>query len=66
MTLSILIDYSKVFDTIDHRILQEKLQNMNFAKNTINIIYSYLTERYQLCTNGGQEINPITYVFGVP
>ena len=66
VTLSILIDYSKVFDTIDHRILQEKLQNMNFAKNTIKIIYSHLIERYQLCTNGGQEINPITCVFGVP
>ena len=66
VTLSILIDYSKISDTIDHHILQEKLQNMNFAKNTINIIYSYLIERYQLCTNGGQEINPITYVFGVP
>ena len=60
VTLSILIDYSKVFDTIDHRILQEKLQNMNFAKNIINIICSYLIERYELYTNGGQEINPIT------
>ena len=60
VTLSILIDYSKVFDTIDHRILHEKLQNMNFAKNTIHIICSYLIECYQLCTNGGQEINPIT------
>ena len=60
MTLSILKDYSKVFDTIDHRILQEKLQNMNFPKNIINIICSYLIERYQLYTNGGQEINPIT------
>ena len=59
VTLSILIDHSKVFDTADHRILHEKLQNMNFAKNTINIICSYLIERYQLCTNGGQEINPI-------
>ena len=38
MTLSILIDYSKVFDTTDHHILHEKLQNMNFAKNNINII----------------------------
>ena len=60
MTLSILKDYSKVFDTIDHRILQEKLQNMNFAKNIINIICSYLIERYELYTNGGQEISPIT------
>ena len=52
VTLPILIDYSKVFDTIDHCFLQEKLQNMNFAKNTINIICSYLIERYQLCING--------------
>ena len=66
MTLSIFKDYSKVFDTIDHRILQEKLQNMNFAKNIINIICSYLTERYQLCTNGGQEINPITCFLEYP
>ena len=66
MTLSVLIDYSKVLDTIDHRILQEPLQNIKFAKNTINIIYSYLNERYKLRTNGGQEINPSTYVFGVP
>ena len=42
--LSILIDYSKAFDTIDHRILLEKLQNMNFAKNTIKIICSYIIE----------------------
>ena len=60
VTLSILIDYSKVFDTTDHHILHEKLQNMNFPKNTINIICSHLIERYQLCTNGGQEINLIT------
>ena len=46
VTLSILIDYPKAFDTIDHRILLEKLQNMNFVKN-IKIICSYLIERYQ-------------------
>ena len=38
VTLSILIDYSKAFDTIDNRILLEKLQNINFAKNIIKII----------------------------
>ena len=44
VTLSVLIDYSKAFETIDHRILLEKLHNMNFAKNTIKIICSYLIE----------------------
>ena len=47
VTLSILIDYAKAFDTIDHRILLEKLEIMNSAKNTIKIICSYLIERYQ-------------------
>ena len=50
VTLSILIDYSKAFDTIDRRILLEKLQNMTFAKNTIKIICNVirnLTECYQ-------------------
>ena len=35
VALSILIDYSKAFDSIDNRILLEKLQNMSLAKNTI-------------------------------
>ena len=47
VTLSILTDYSKAFDTIEHNTLLEKLQNINFVKNTIKIICSYLIERYQ-------------------
>ena len=45
--LSVFIDYSKAFVTIDHRILLEKLQKMKLAKNTIKIICSYFIERYQ-------------------
>ena len=47
VTLSVLIDYSKAFNTIDHRILLKNLQNIIFAKNNIKIICSYLIERYQ-------------------
>lgn len=47
MTLEILIDYSKVFDTIDHCFLLEERQEMNCANNSIKMICSYLMIRYQ-------------------
>ena len=64
VTLSILIHYSKAFDTIDHRILLEKLQNMNFAKNAIKIIFSYLIERYVQIEDKRSTL--LTMFFGVP
>ena len=64
VTISILIGYSKAFDTIDHRILLEKLQNMNFAKNAIKIIFSYLIERYLQIEDKRSTLLPM--FFGVP
>ena len=66
VTLSILIDYSKAFNTIDHRILLEKLQNMNFAKNTIKITCSYLTERYQYIQIVDKRSTLLPMFFEVP
>ena len=37
VALSIFIDYSKAFNSIDNRILLEKLQNMSLAKNIIKL-----------------------------
>ena len=65
VTLSILIDYPKAFDTIDHRILLEKLQNMNFVKN-IKIICSYLIERYQYVQIEDKKSSLLPMFFGVP
>ena len=66
MTLSVLIDYSKAFDAIDHRILHEKLQNVNFAKNTNKIICSYLIEHYQYVQIEDKRSNLLPMFFGVP
>jgi len=51
VTLSILIDYSKAFDTIDHGILLNKLHGLNFSSNTITILSNYLKDRYQYVPN---------------
>ena len=64
VALSLLTDYSKAFDTIDHRISLEKLQNMNFAKNTI--ICSYLIERYQNVQIEDKRSTLLPMFFGAP
>ena len=66
VTLSVIIDYSKALDTIDHRILLEKLQNKNFTKNTIKIICSYLIERYQYVQIEDKRSTQLPMFFGVP
>ena len=66
VTLSVLIDCSKALDTIDHRILLEKLQNMNFAKNTFKIICSYLIESYQYVQIEDKRSTLLPMFFGAP
>ena len=66
VTLSVFIDYSKIFDKIDRRILLEKLWDMTFAKNTIKIIYSYQIERYQYVQIENKRSTLLPMFFGVP
>ena len=47
LTIMVLIDYSKAFDTINHRILYAKLKKLGFHFEAISWIVSYLTERKQ-------------------
>ena len=42
----ILIDLQKAFDTINHKILFEKLLPIGFSKNAISWYESYLAERH--------------------
>ena len=47
ITLLILLDFSKAFDTVNHRLLIEKLKILGFDNTACNWVRSYLSDRYQ-------------------
>ena len=66
IVLSLFVDFTKAFDTVDHEILLEKIQHYGIRGHSHNFFKSYLTNRSQFtCVNGSQsEIGKITC--GVP
>ena len=64
--VGIFIDLSKAFDTLDHKILMDKLYNCGIRGIAHNLISSYLTDRKQ-CTKFLDECSSFQYIeFGVP
>ena len=61
--LSLFIDLSKAFDTVDHNILVKKLENYGVRNSNLKWFQSYLSKRKQFVTNG-KSILEITH--GVP
>ena len=62
----VLIDLQKVFDTIDHQILLNKMKYLDFSKNTITRFKSSLCERKSKTSINSRYSNPANLLCGVP
>ena len=65
-TLGIFVDFSRAFDTIDHRILLDKLLKYGISGNLHLLLTDYLTDRKQFVYYGGIESSLLTICCGVP
>ena len=58
-TLLVLLDFSKAFDTVNHRLLLEKLSILGFQDNALQWVKSYLSDRkQQVKTESGVSESP--------
>ena len=64
--MSVFIDYSKAFDTIQHEALIKKSANLNFSNSSIKIILSYLSNRQQYTQLDDKKSSYRPIYFGVP
>ena len=66
VTLSIMADFSKAFDTVDFEILLNKLHKLNFSKSALMTLASYLSNRNQFVQVNDAVSEMLTVTHGVP
>ena len=66
LTCMILIDLQKAFDTIDHKILMEKMSCLGFHESTIRWYKSYFTNRCFIVNVGKDFSSPGKLSCSVP
>lgn len=65
-TCLVLLDYSKAFDTLDHRILCNKLSYFGFSNSSVSLIQSFLSDRSQRVVYNALSSSPLKIQSGVP
>lgn len=63
---TIYTDFSKAFDSIDHKRVLMKLDTFGFSSMFVKWFHSYLMDRHQIVEIGGEKSNPIRATSGVP
>ena len=66
ITISVLTDYSKAFDTVNHKTSLEKLVSLKFSYGTIKIIVNYLTNWHQYLQIDDQTSPKSSVHFRIP
>ena len=64
--ISILIDFRKAFDTVEHNILLEKLYHYGIRGNALQWCNSYLSNRYQYVNYNNTSSDMKLITCGVP
>ena len=65
-TIGIFLDFSKAFDTINHKILLQKLSHYGIRGKALEWFGNYLTERKQYVNINGQDSYQRSISCGVP
>ena len=66
ISIMVFLDFSKAFDTVNHRLLLEKLKILGFDANACGWVESYLSNRYQ-CVKVGDDCSEWRHIKnGVP
>ena len=63
---SIFLDLSKAFDTLNSDILLRKLQHYGIDGNSLNLIKSYLTNRFQYVQFENSDSSLLEVKTGIP
>ena len=66
LVIGVFLDLKKAFDTVDHRILLNKLYAYGIRGNILKWYESYLTDRSQYATYDGMQSNTLSIRCGVP
>ena len=62
----VFVDLKKAFDTVDHRVLCNKLELHGVQQRELSWVESYLTNRKQYCCAGGYDSKMGEVEIGVP